>query len=952
MKKLKILIVLFLLVFNFVSSQDKQYKEKCFSDAYLNSVLQKTPDFQRTMDEVNRRIREKTSQPENGIITIPIVVNIVHFGESLGMGKNITDAKVYEQIQILNDTYSNSNSHSDGVDTQIRFCLAESDVFGNTKRGILRYHGIQNSYNIDDGNGGASFDDILIKQNRDLSFPSNNYLNIWVTDLGNTGTLGYATFPFPYPGNSVIEGVVVDYRNFGLTDAAGLDLGMTSVHEVGHWLGLYHTFKDKTCFESNCLTQGDMVCDTEPRTYHAWCPPMDPVDPNDPDECNNSLDYCQEAPRCDLPTENTNAVQNYMDYNFDGCVKFFTQGQKDRMRQMLLLYRSEIASDPSPLTECNAAMSGGDDVPQEGCTPNNLGDQLGYRIRYTGGNFGVDLDMDGNTLAVLDRSRDIIKIYEVEDCMVTEDGIISKYHIEDLNLYPANDPRVGIERVKVKDGRIFISGTYGSSTGSSNGIYFLLIYKKNSSGEWEVHDTLTTDAYRYGHSFIIHEDELVVSTHQGIIQYELVNDQYIQTQNIPDLFPNSVFARIVPFARSIAYNGQVLVASTYTESLGARNVTIFHKNPDGSWNLNQTHAISNNLRGAKLNLHDNGLLFVTGNNGFYPFTNYYKISVRSSGVGIFLRQSENQSMTNALNASWDFNTMSLASEDLLVIFKNGGGVSFNEITLENFQNISVPALVNYYPNNWLNPYYANNSSAFTNSVIEGGYGRSGAINGNYLVVGNSICQEVYIYQLDDILDGVDINYGAIQNVNICNTPNDNEQIEGLNIVIGDNCNVDIVNQTNNLIASESIKFQPGTKIRYSTSGLEKVFNAKVDPTAFLGNSDCSFTGGQYSRNANSIYTEIKDSSQPVLSHNDTKEKEDIVSVFPNPVSSVLKIKSSEHYIIGVSINTINSVNVLNKVINENSREVELNLETLRTGIYFLTINLEDGSFVTKKIIKK
>lgn len=257
------------------------------------------------------------------IYRIPVVVHVVHNGESTGTGANISEAQVQSQIAVLNEDFrriSGTNGFNpDGVDTQIEFYLATLDPEGNTlsEPGIHRY------------NGGLPIwpTGILTSVDSQLKpatiWDPNRYFNIWTVNFGGfvgRNLLGYAQFPSNSglsglnvnEGSADTDGIVVGYKYFGSSEKGNFpdlnttyDLGRTTTHEVGHWLGLRHIWGDGDCAV-------DDFCDDTPIS----------------DEPNYS---CETHVSCGTQ----DMIENYMDYTEDQCMSLFTQDQKDRMIQVL-----------------------------------------------------------------------------------------------------------------------------------------------------------------------------------------------------------------------------------------------------------------------------------------------------------------------------------------------------------------------------------------------------------------------------------------------------------------------------------------------------------------------------------------------------------------------------------------------------------------------------------------
>ncbi|MDJ0944727.1 MAG: zinc metalloprotease [Kiloniellales bacterium] len=155
-------------------------------------------------------------------------------------------------------------------------------------------------------------------------------LNFYTTNGG--GLLGWATFPWDLAGDPVMDGVVVLFSSLPEIGPPPYNLGQTATHEVGHWLGLYHTF------QGGCSATGDHVGDTVPHSGPNFGKPEVGLRHN---ACNPG----DAAP-----------VQNYMNYVDDDWMDRFTDQQVARMKDMIGTFRPEVLqneeSDPGLYKAC------------------------------------------------------------------------------------------------------------------------------------------------------------------------------------------------------------------------------------------------------------------------------------------------------------------------------------------------------------------------------------------------------------------------------------------------------------------------------------------------------------------------------------------------------------------------------------------------------------------------
>lgn len=79
------------------------------------------------------------------------------------------------------------------------------------------------------------------------------------------------------------------------------------------------------------------------------------------------------------------------------------------------------------------------------------------------------------------------------------------------------------------------------------------------------------------------------------------------------------------------------------------------------------------------------------------------------------------------------------------------------------------------------------------------------------------------------------------------------------------------------------------------------------------------------------------------------ELDNKLSIFPNPSNGVLNIKASQNI---SSVNIYNMIGNLVMVKNIANNQSVLNIESLTNGVYFIELNLNNGSTLNSKIIKR
>ncbi|MFY1826595.1 zinc metalloprotease [Myxococcus fulvus] len=219
-----------------------------------------------------------------GSVTVPTYFHVVNKGTGIANG-DIPESQINAQLTVLNAAYQN---------TPFRFVLQGITRTTNSKWYALK--------------SGSANERAMKKALRKGGKES---LNIYSANLSG-GLLGWATFPSSYASNPQQDGVVILYSSVPGGTAVPYNEGDTGTHEVGHWLGLYHTF------QGGCTATGDSVSDTPAEASPAY-------------GCPAGRDTCSGG--------GADPITNFMDYTDDSCMNTFSAGQITRADDLTAAYR-------------------------------------------------------------------------------------------------------------------------------------------------------------------------------------------------------------------------------------------------------------------------------------------------------------------------------------------------------------------------------------------------------------------------------------------------------------------------------------------------------------------------------------------------------------------------------------------------------------------------------------
>ncbi len=420
-------LIILLLLFTHTNLLSQEL-HRCYSNEKMAEHHASNPEY---FDEINESIKQFRKQYDTKnhmmFIEIPVHVIIVHPpGQAVGTGSNLSLEQIESQIEVLNEDFTASNDDYGDVpggfspgDPSILFCLASTDENGDPTDGVTRY------------GTNSNFDNNEFSIKSATGWDRNTYLNMWVAP--SIGALGYAYVPttFSLP-NATLDGVAIWTGTFGGPgyNSPPYNLGRTTTHEVGHYLGLPHVWGNGGCGSDDGFT------DTPTQSGSNFGCPTHPSP-----SCGNGGDM----------------FMNYMDYVNDNCMVAFSEDQSDYMNTILNTSRSSLlnAADfacgisTTPLVldlvltedlECGGDEDGVISVIASGGTGGytyfidygNLSNSTGYFESLPGGTYTITVFDSSNesisiTVSISEPSAILTNVVYVEDveCHGDESAIVT-----------------------------------------------------------------------------------------------------------------------------------------------------------------------------------------------------------------------------------------------------------------------------------------------------------------------------------------------------------------------------------------------------------------------------------------------------------------------------------------------------------------------------------------------
>lgn len=139
-------------------------QDRCGTVEYMKkldgrSFGKNNEQFEQWMERRLQGRKPRDLQRQQAVYEIPVVVHVIHAGESVGTGRNISDAQILSQIAVLNADYQRANADAQNTPPEfqgiaggldLEFVLARQDPEGFATNGIVRVQGPQQSWSINE----------------------------------------------------------------------------------------------------------------------------------------------------------------------------------------------------------------------------------------------------------------------------------------------------------------------------------------------------------------------------------------------------------------------------------------------------------------------------------------------------------------------------------------------------------------------------------------------------------------------------------------------------------------------------------------------------------------------------------------------------------------------------------------------------------------------------------
>lgn len=249
--------------------------------------------FNKQLEERVDELRGADNKLPAGKVKIKTYVHVITKKD--GTGK-VSKKLIKKQMSVINDGFGGKTSKK-AAGGKFRFVIKKIDVTKNNKWYDWKLVNDQETPTI-------------IQAKKKLHKGTKKDLNIYIAGLQD-GLLGYATFP---GGPVKRDGLVILNESMPGGDSAPYNKGDTATHEIGHWMGLFHTF------QGGCADE-DKVKDTPAQN-----------DGNNIFKCKTKLNTCSSPGK--------DPVHNFMNYSNDKCMNMFTKGQQQRMNKVWKNFRA------------------------------------------------------------------------------------------------------------------------------------------------------------------------------------------------------------------------------------------------------------------------------------------------------------------------------------------------------------------------------------------------------------------------------------------------------------------------------------------------------------------------------------------------------------------------------------------------------------------------------------